>query len=42
MELSITAMARDVEKSSHRTVSNSVHFTVLKENIKRSQTENQV
>ena len=42
MELSSRAMAKDVEESSHRTVSNGIHFMALKGNIKRSQTENQV
>jgi len=37
-ELSSTAMARDVEESSHRTASNGIHFTALKRTIKRSQT----
>ena len=42
MELSNTAMARDVEESSHRTAFNGIHFMALKRTISTSQTENQV
>lgn len=39
MELSSTAMARDVEESSHRTAFNSIHFMALKRTTKRSQSQ---
>jgi len=39
MELYSTAMARDVDKSSHRIAFNGIHFMALKRTTKRSQNQ---